>query len=184
MDSLQKLYLVLELIAKSLYCMYISFATEHSRVVESTLTQVLFLLVNLVKQKCSLIFAVNLKYYLVISFSAHNLDNWCENALDLTIGKLIVESNLPFGTYCQWMISAVDDTHYVNLEFENLDVRIAELNNLAEAIGHSSARETNSMVSSARVIYDRVLNKKNYFEIPPFLCLNEESQEQENSNQC
>ena len=73
------------------------------------------------------------------------------------------------------MISAVDDTHYVNLEFENLDVRIAELNNLAEAIGHSSARETNSMVSSARVIYDRVLNKKNYFEIPPFLCLNEES---------
>ena len=40
MDSLQKLYLVLELIAKSLYCMYISFATEHSRVVESTLTQV------------------------------------------------------------------------------------------------------------------------------------------------
>ena len=40
MDSLQKLYLVLELIAKSLYCMYISFAAEHSRVVESTLTQV------------------------------------------------------------------------------------------------------------------------------------------------
>ena len=33
-----------------------------------------------------------------------------------------------------------------------------------------------------RVIYNRVLNEKNYFEIPAFLCLNEESQERENSN--
>ena len=39
-------------------------------------------------------------------------------------------------------------------------------------------------IPTARVIYDRVLNEKNYFEIPAFLCLNEESQEQENSNQC
>ena len=54
----------------------------------------------------------------------------CENALDLSNGKLIVESNWPVGTYCQWFISAVDDQHYVNLEFENIDVRIAELNHL------------------------------------------------------
>ena len=42
---------------------------------------------------------------------------------------LIVESHFPYGTYCQWIISAVDDKHYVNLEFENIDVRIAEFNN-------------------------------------------------------
>ena len=61
----------------------------------------------------------------VISFSVHNLDTWCKNALDLDNGMLIVESNLPIGTYCQWLISAVDDKHYVNLEFEILNVRIA-----------------------------------------------------------
>ena len=48
-----------------------------------------------------------------------------------TNGTLIVESNnWPFGTHCQWNIPAVDDKHYVNLEFENLDVRITELNYL------------------------------------------------------
>ena len=56
------------------------------------------------------------------------LDNLCENALDLSNGKLIVESNLPVGTFCQWLISAINDKQYVNLEFENLDVRIPELN--------------------------------------------------------
>ena len=56
------------------------------------------------------------------------LDNLCDNALDLSNGKLIVESNWPFGTYCQWLISAVDDKHYVNLEFENINVRIWKLN--------------------------------------------------------
>ena len=59
------------------------------------------------------------------------LDNLCENALDLSNGKLIVESYWPFGTYCKWLISAVDDEHYVNLEFENIDVRFAELNYLS-----------------------------------------------------
>ena len=45
-------------------------------------------------------------------------------------GKLIVESNdWPLGTHCQWNIPAIDDKHYVNLEFENIDVRIAEFNN-------------------------------------------------------
>ena len=56
------------------------------------------------------------------------LDNLCENALDLSNGKLIVESNLPVGTFCKWLISAVNDKQYVNLEFENLDVRISEWN--------------------------------------------------------
>ena len=58
------------------------------------------------------------------------LDNLCENALDLTNNKLTIESNWQFGTYCQWLISAVDDKHYVILEFENIDVRIAEFNYL------------------------------------------------------
>ena len=51
------------------------------------------------------------------------LENLCENALDLSNRKLIVDNNWPFGTHCQWLISAVDDQHYVNLEFENIDVR-------------------------------------------------------------
>ena len=66
--------------------------------------------------------------------STHALDNLCENALDLSNGKLIVESYWPGGTYCQWLISAVDDEHYVNLEFENIDVRFAELNYLSRLI--------------------------------------------------
>ena len=56
----------------------------------------------------------------------HVLVNWCTNALDLSNSKLIVDNNWPFGIYCQWLISAVDDKHYVNLEFENFDVSIAE----------------------------------------------------------
>ena len=65
-------------------------------------------------------------------FFTHTLDNWCENALDLKNGKLIVESTywihdksvLLFARYCHWLISAIDDKHYVNLELENIDVRI------------------------------------------------------------
>ena len=63
-------------------------------------------------------------------FFTHALDNLCENALDLSNNKLTFESNWQFGTYCQWLISAVDDKHYVILEFENIDVRIAEFNYL------------------------------------------------------
>ena len=62
--------------------------------------------------------------------STHGIDNLCQNTLDLINGKLIVESHFPYGTYCQWIISAVDDKHYVNLEFENIDVRIVELDYL------------------------------------------------------
>ena len=50
-------------------------------------------------------------------------DNLCDNVLDLINGKLIVENNLPYGTYCQWLISAQDDVSYVTLEFKNLNVR-------------------------------------------------------------
>ena len=72
-------------------------------------------------------FVVNLKNNFIL---IHALDNWCSNALDLSNSKLIVESNWPVGTNCKWLISAVDDKHYVNLEFENVDVRIAEFTSL------------------------------------------------------
>ena len=58
-------------------------------------------------------------------FHIHVLDNWCDDALDMssaTEGKLTVESQWPIGTHCQWLISAIDDQHYINLEFESLDV--------------------------------------------------------------
>ena len=50
------------------------------------------------------------------------IDNLCQNALDLTNGKLIVNNNWPLGTYCQWLISAEDENSYITLEFENLNV--------------------------------------------------------------
>ena len=56
------------------------------------------------------------------------LDNLCDNALDLSNGKLIVESNWPVGTHCQWLISAIDDKDYLNLEFQDVDVITYELN--------------------------------------------------------
>ena len=59
----------------------------------------------------------------MITIFVHALENLCENALDLSNRELIVDNNWPFGTHCQWLISAVDDQHYVNLEFENIDVR-------------------------------------------------------------
>ena len=52
-------------------------------------------------------------------------DNLCQNTLDLINGKLIVESHFPYDTYCQWLISAIDDENYVNLEFQHLDVSIS-----------------------------------------------------------
>ena len=71
----------------------------------------------------------------MISFSTHILDNLCEKGLDITNGKLIVNNwligFLPLGTNCQWLISAVDDQHYVNLEFESFNVRTYELNHLS-----------------------------------------------------
>ena len=55
------------------------------------------------------------------------IDNLCENALDLSNDKLIVKSDLPFSIECQWLI-ATHEKHYVDLEFQNIDVRIAALN--------------------------------------------------------
>ena len=56
------------------------------------------------------------------------LDNLCDNALDLSSGKLIVGNNLPLNTHCQWLISAVDDQDYVNLEIPYINVSNYELN--------------------------------------------------------
>ena len=50
-------------------------------------------------------------------------DNLCDNALDLANGQLKVEDNWPFGTYCQWLVSAQDNDYYVTLEFQNFHVR-------------------------------------------------------------
>ena len=52
-------------------------------------------------------------------------DNLCDNSLDLANGILNVENNLPYGTYCQWLISAQDNNGHVILEFQNFNVRNA-----------------------------------------------------------
>ena len=49
-------------------------------------------------------------------------DNLCDMALDLTDGHLIIEDDLPWGTFCQWLISAQEDDGYVILEFRNFTV--------------------------------------------------------------
>ena len=36
---------------------------------------------------------------------------------------LIIESNLPENTHCQWSILAQDDDNYVTLEFKEFNVR-------------------------------------------------------------
>ena len=59
----------------------------------------------------------------MIKILIHSSENLCNNALDLSNRELVVENDWPFGMECQWLISAVDDQHYVNLEFENLDVK-------------------------------------------------------------
>ena len=78
----------------------------------------------------------------------HVLDNLCKNALDLSNDKLIVDdSKWQFGTYCQWLISAIDDKHYVILEFENVDVRIAELDYVPHLILlYTSPSDTNELL--------------------------------------
>ena len=65
----------------------------------------------------------NFNLFELFNFFAFLIDNLCDNALDLTIGQLIVENNWPYGTYCQWLLSAQDDDDYVTLEFQNFNVR-------------------------------------------------------------
>ena len=50
------------------------------------------------------------------------LDNLCENALDLSNGKLVVDNNWEIGTHCHWLISADDENSYTTLEFQNMNV--------------------------------------------------------------
>ena len=51
-------------------------------------------------------------------------DDVCENALDLTNGQLIVETDFPLSTYCQWKILSQDENEYVTLVFHTLNVKI------------------------------------------------------------
>ena len=50
-------------------------------------------------------------------------DDLCDNSLDKANGILNVENIWPWGTYCQWLISAQDNDDYVTLEFQNFNVR-------------------------------------------------------------
>ena len=51
-----------------------------------------------------------------------HLENFCENALDLSNRKLIVKNNWPFGTHCQWLISSEAENFYITLELKSLKV--------------------------------------------------------------
>ena len=58
------------------------------------------------------------------NFFTHSLVDLCENALDLGNSKLTVQKHMPIGINCHWLISAADNKHYIDLEFENVNVRI------------------------------------------------------------
>ena len=60
---------------------------------------------------------------MICNFFALLTDNLCDNALDLVNRQLKVEDVWPFGTYCQWLISAQDNNDYVTIEFQNFNVR-------------------------------------------------------------
>ena len=49
-------------------------------------------------------------------------DDWCENALNLTSGKLSISKDWPSGTYCRWLITSENDNSYITLEFQHLNV--------------------------------------------------------------
>ena len=58
------------------------------------------------------------------------VENLCQNALDLTNDKhiIIIQDNWPFGTHCQWLISAKDEVGgYVTLEFSDIKVRVEKI---------------------------------------------------------
>ena len=55
-------------------------------------------------------------------FFTNALDNLCQNALNLSNSKLIIDKNWPYGTYCQWLISAKDENSYITVQFDNINV--------------------------------------------------------------
>ena len=68
-------------------------------------------------------------------------EDLCDNALDLETGTLIIESNFPKVTYCQWLISAQDDSTYITLEFQTFNVRkILALEKLFICVNSNSSK--------------------------------------------
>ena len=49
------------------------------------------------------------------------LVNMCNEALDLSIGKLIVKI-MEVNLYCKWLISAEDENSFISLEFQKINV--------------------------------------------------------------
>ena len=49
------------------------------------------------------------------------LVNMCNEALDLSIGKLIVKI-MEVNLYCKWLISAEDENSFITLKFQNINV--------------------------------------------------------------
>ena len=47
----------------------------------------------------------------------------CDLALDLEEKTLIIDSKLPKGTYCDWLIKSQDNGTYVTLEIQEFNVR-------------------------------------------------------------
>ena len=57
----------------------------------------------------------------IVYLFCFSIDNLCDNAL--TNGQIIVQNNWPYGTYCQWLLSAQEDDMYITIEFDNFNVR-------------------------------------------------------------
>ena len=59
------------------------------------------------------------------AFFHSNLEKYsvCDLALDLEEKTLIIDSKLPKGTYCDWLIKSQDNGTYVTLEFQEFNVR-------------------------------------------------------------
>ena len=50
------------------------------------------------------------------------LGDLCEDALDLSSGKLNIDNSWRLGTYCQWLLPVEDDNSYITVEFHKLEV--------------------------------------------------------------
>ena len=78
----------------------------------------------------------------------HSLDMLCNNALDLSNGKLIVYNNWQVGTYCQWILSAVEENSFITLEFQKINVscKIYYTWSLDSAPSNSAHTETSQIL--------------------------------------